>query len=192
MFVQQSNLTRWAGTNLNTTSFDSKIPTITMPTASATAAVLDLNDQRATGALTPKWLKLFFLLLGADNDAASFRLIGWNRAVKSGSTDLWMPQPFAEFACTGSACVGVAGAAVLNTERFADTIAPVALKIEDIKIAAGTSLMSDAYVYTPADDTAGHVVISTRGFELLEFSLDQTTNTPTGNILYSFLREKGD
>lgn len=188
---QMGNFRRWAGTNIDATTFASKIPTVTKPQANSTTAVLDLAAEFGGGGFIPTWMKLLFILLGADEDAASFRLIGWNRIRTGQGADndtLWIPQPFAEFTCIAGAAVGIATAPVLNTERFADTIAPVALKLEDQKIAAGTSLLSDCRIYTPADDTVGHVIIPIRGFELLEMTIDQTVNTPTCNILYSFLR----
>jgi hypothetical protein len=191
-FTQASPLKRWAGTNIDATSFASKVPTLTEPVASSTVAVINLVDPLTDGELIPRGLKLLFILLGADNDVASFRFIGWNRIrVGQGSNPdtLWVPQPFAEFSCTASAAVGVAASPILNTERFCDTIAPVALKGEDRKIAAGTSVNSDVYVYTPADDTVGHVILPILGaYDKLEFTLDQTTNTPTGNVIYSLLR----
>lgn len=190
-FTQMSPWKRWAGTNLDATAFASKIPTITKPAASATAAVLDVANEFGNGGLIPRRMRLSFLLLGADNDVASFRLISWNR-IQSGQGDgpnmLWIPSPFLEVVCTASAAVGIASAPVLNTERFADTIAPVALMSEDRKIAAGTSLQSDVYYYTPANDTIAHISVPIRGCELLEFTIDQTTNTPTCNILYAFER----
>lgn len=191
-FVQIADYKRWAGTNLDATAFASKIPTITRPVASATAAVLDRMDGLAAGAASYSWMRLLFILLGADNDVASFRLIGWNK-IKTGqgnaSDILWIPTPFAEFSCTASAAVGIASAPVINTERFCDTIAPVALMLADEKIAAGTSVGSQVYVRTPANDTIGYVDLFVGGYELLEFTLDQTTNTPPGNILYAPLRQ---
>lgn len=187
-FHQAGPLRRWAGTNLDATSFASKIPTITKPAASSTVAIIDLVNDFGNGGMVPTWWKFEFLLLGADNDVASFRFIGWNRATGNSTADLWVPQTFAEFSCTASAMVGIASTAVLNTERWCDTIAPVALMIEDIKIAAGTSLSSDTRVHTPQNDTSGYVIMPIRGYELLEFTLDQTTNTPTGNVLFTPLR----
>jgi hypothetical protein len=189
MFQQTSDFRRWAGTNLDATTFATKSPTLTKPVASATAAVINLTNNLPSGAIVPNRLKLLFLLLGADGDVASFRIIGWNKAMDNTNPPLWVPQPILEVSCTASAVVGVAGSPVLSTERFVDTIAPVALMSEDRKIAAGTSLNADVFFYTPANDTIGHVILPNREFELMEFTLDQTTNTPTGNILYAFGRD---
>lgn len=188
-FHSASPMRRWASTNLNESGFASLVSTTTKPTASATRAVISgMGKPGGPGTMGPTWMKLFFILLGADDDVSSFRLVGWNRVMKDTLNDLWVPQPFAEFSVTASTAVGVAGAAVLNTERFADTIAPVALMLEDGKIAAGTSLTATVWIHTPANNTPGHVIIPTRAFELLEFTSDQTTGTSTANILYSWLR----
>lgn len=192
-FHQISDFKRWADTNINESAFASLVATTTKPAASATSAVLDLNvgQEGAGGAVIPTWMKLMFIGLGADDDVTSFRIVGWNK-IRTGQGDgpntLWIPQTILEVSCTFSTSVGVASSPVLNTERFADTIAPVALMLEDIKIAAGTSLSSDYRFFTPANNTPGHVIMPTRGFELLQFTSDQTTGTSTCNILYSFLR----
>jgi hypothetical protein len=182
---------RWAGTNLNDASFASLIPTLTKPVASATSAVLDLTDGIADGGKIPTWIKMLFIGLGAADDVTSFRLVGWNKVQVGQGVNpdtIWIPQPFAEFSVTFSTAVGIAASPVLNTEAFADTIAPVALMLEDQKIAAGTSLLSDCRIFTPANNTPGHVVMPIRGFELIQFTSDQTTGTSTCNILYTFLR----
>jgi hypothetical protein len=90
--------------------------------------------------------------------------------------------------CTAGTTVGVAGSSVLATERFADTITPVALMLEDRVIAAGTSVNSDVKIFSPANNTIAHVDLPFPAFELLEFTADQTTGTPTQNILWAGIR----
>lgn len=175
---------RWAAANIDATSFASKIPTITEP---VNDGVMDLRALQ-TGIVVPELIKLWVIGLGADNDVASIRIIGWHQVVKTSTNTLWVPTIIGEFSCTFSTCVGVAGAAVLDTERFADTIVPVAARLADQVIAAGTATNSLVGVCSPANNTPGHIILPISGFEKIEFTVDQTTNTPTVNILYSLLQ----
>ncbi len=172
---------RWLATNQNASSFAAKIPTITEPTGDG---VLNLT---ADGNTVPKRLKLWPILLGSDNDVSSIRIIGWNRVIKDSSTTLWFPTIIGEFSCTASAAVGIASAAVVNTERFADTITPVAARTRDYVLAAGTATNSDYEVLSPANDTPAHIIMPVAAFEKLELTSDQTTGTSTLNVLYAFL-----
>ncbi len=169
---------RWLATNQSATSFASKVPTITEPTGDG---ILDLRP------FVQKRMKLWPLLLGSDNDVASFRIIGWHSVLLEGSKTLWFPSAIAEFVCTGSAAVGIAGAAVLNTERFADTITPVAKMTRDAVIAAGTAINSDYEILSPTADLIAHIIMPIAGYEKLELTSDETTGTPSINALYTFL-----
>jgi hypothetical protein len=171
------------GTNANTSSFASKIPTVTEPTNDG---VLNLNPV-VSGTCVPRWARILVIGLGADNDVASMRVIGWCKVKKDGSTDLWVPVVIGEFACTFSAAVGVAGAAVLNTERFADTITPVAARLRDDVIAAGTAINSEYGVLSPTGDLVAHIMLPISAFDKLEFCFDQTTNSPTCNAIVTLI-----
>ena len=178
---QARSVKRWLATNQNTSGFTAKIPTITEPSGDG---VLNLVDG---GAFVCRRIKLWALLLGADNDVASLRFTGWHKVIKAGSTDLWIPSIIGEYVCTASAAIGIAGAAVVATERFADTIVPVAARQRDQLIAAGTAIGSEYELISPTTDLIAHVIIPIAGFEKLELTSDQTTNTPTVNCLYQFL-----
>ncbi len=173
-------LRRWRTANENASSFASKIATVTKPTNDG---VLDLTAYMHT---ISDYIKLLPILLGSDNDASSMRVIGWHSVLLDTFTTLWVPVPIGEFVCTASAAVGIAGAAVLNTERFCDTLAPVALMTRDLKIAAGTSLNSTYGYLTPTNELIGHLIIPIGGFEMLELTSDQTTGTATFNCLWAF------
>lgn len=181
--MQSARLARraWA-TNANTSSFASRIPTITEPTNDG---VIRLRPPVDEGGRVPSWARIMVIGLGSDDDAASMRVIGWERVLLDTKKDLWIPVILGEFACTFSAAVGVAGAAVLDTERFADTITAVAARFHDRIIAAGTAVNSDVSVISPTSDLIAHITLPIRGFEKLEFCFDQTTNSPTCNAIVS-------
>lgn len=168
-------------TNENASAFASKVPTITKPSGDG---VLDLTKN---GNIVPSKIMLWPILLSSDNDVSSMRILGWNSVLLDTFVTLWIPTIIGEFVCTACGCVGVAGAAVLNTERFCDTIVPVAGRLEDYDIAAGTAEISDVAILSPTNDTPAHIYMPTRGFEMLEATSDQTTGTGTFNVLYRFI-----
>lgn len=182
-------LRRFRAVNESASGFVSKIPTVTEPSgtgATATgAAVLNLTSNNQ---LVAPYIKLWPFLLGSDNDVSSMRVIGWHKALQDGKLDLWVPTIIGEFACTASAAVGIAGAAVLNTERFCDTITAVAARLRDQIVGAGTAIGSRYEVLSPVNDTPGHIIMPLAGMERLELCFDQTTGTATGNCLYSLLK----
>lgn len=167
-------------TNNNDSAFASRIPTITEP----------VNDGVITlgGEVAERILVLPYGL-GSDNDAFSLRVIGW-RHIGPGvpqSIPLWVPVILGEFACICSTIVGVATAPVLNTERFCDTITPVAARLADRVIAAGTAVNSDCAILSPTGNAGiAALELKLKGYEKVEFTFDQTTGTPTMNCLISF------
>lgn len=182
MLLSARPVRRWRAANeAAPSSFASKIPTITEP---VNDGVITLTTH---SRMVPSWIKVWPILLGADNDVSSLRFIGWHQVLFDGKIKLWFPTVFAEFSCTACAAVGVAGAAVLDTERFCDTITPVAARTRDYKIAAGTSINSDYGSLSPTGDLIGHIILPITGFEKLELTGDGTTNTADVNALYSFL-----
>lgn len=172
---------RALATNAATSSFDSKVTTLTEPTNDG---VIDLTAA-GSNLFAPQKMKLWFIGAGSANDTFSVRVIGWHSIVKAGVQKTWFPTPIGEFAVTLGTATGVAGGAVLATELWADTVTPVAAKVPDRDIAAGTAVNSDYEFASPADNTIAHVRMPIRGFEKIEFEFDQTLNTPTMNVLYS-------
>ena len=181
--MQRTNpIRRLFTTNVNSASFPSKIYTITEP---VNDGVLKLTD--GVGMGIPERIQIWPLGLGSDDDVSSMRVIGWQRVMQDTLTTGWIPTILGEWVCTFSAAVGVAGSAVLNTERFADTIVPVAARQPDYTIAAGTAIGSGVKVCSPTADLIGHIVMPIGGYEKLEFTFDQTTGTSTSNVLYKLL-----
>lgn len=164
--------------NATTSSFGSKVPTVTKPTNDG---VIDLLS--GGGAIVPARIKILPYGLGGDNDAFSVRLIGWHKIGNTTSGVLWLPVPLVELACTISQAVGVAGSPVLDTERFADTITIVT----EETVTADVTRIGDVELASPGNNLIAHAIFPLRGFELLEFEFDQTTNTPTMNCLYALL-----
>lgn len=179
-------------TNSTATSFASKVYTTTEPTNDGVIDLTAGGPGAGIGGIVPQYIMMKPYGLGSSNDGFSMRVIGWTRIgtqVNVSTSVLlgWDPSPFAEFACLLGATGGVAGSAVINTELFCDTITPVAAKLPNRVIAAGTAINSDVRIYSPADDTAAFIIMPIWGFEKFEVTWDQTTNTPSMNCLYKFV-----
>jgi hypothetical protein len=158
-------------TNANSSSFPSKVPTITEPTNDG---VIDLKN---VGLTIPQKMLVLPYGLGSDNDVFDLRVIAW-RLVGV----LWVPYLLGKFTCTISAAVGVAGADVLNTERFADTITVG----NEPTVTADVTRQGTVQVMSPTGDLVAYLIIELNGAAKVEFIFDQTTGTPTTNCLIAF------
>lgn len=151
--------------NATDASFPSKVATLTEPTG---AGVIKPHRMGSMGSgvvlVTPYGA-------GADNTTFDMRVISWRQTTLL----LWVPTIICQVSCTLSAAVGVAATDVLDTDRFADTIT---LGIGNAGI--------DCQVFSPANDTAGHVILDAKGASLVEITFDMTGAT-SGNALYAWV-----
>lgn len=120
------------------------------------------------GGFTPNKLRLLPFAAGSDGGTFTVQVVAWSNV-----SGLWVPSILYEGVATLSTFVGVAGAAVVETERFADT-----LTIASNKGNTGV----DTVVLSPADNTPAHVVIDVKGAELIEVRASSS-----GNALYAWL-----
>src|SRR6185295_3420898 len=98
--MQKARIGRMAWTtNADTSSFASRIPTITEPTNDG---VFVMTPPAQKGGLVAKRVRVMVLGLGADNDAAAMRVIGWQRVTRGTLTPIWVPVIQGEFTCTFS------------------------------------------------------------------------------------------
>src|SRR5262249_8748074 len=141
-------------TSVSVASFPSKIATVTEPTNDGVINVGWQSDTRADGTV-PQTLLVLPYALAANNDTFDLRVIGWRPAGPLGpqSTPLWVPYILAGVSCTACAATGVAGAPVLNTERFCDTIAVTANYEPSFTQGAGKA--GSITIQSPTDDTVG-------------------------------------
>lgn len=145
-------------------SFPSKVPTTTEPTTTA----IDVTR----GDTTYNNILILPYGVGSDNNTMLIRLIGWK---KIGT--LWIPVPILEATCTLSAVVGVSGAEVSNTERFADTITFQSWVNSNIS----------AEVVQPTGDIIGHILADIKGFSKIEFVFHRNSSATSCNALYTLL-----
>lgn len=172
-------LRRGLAANSTATGFTAKAPVLIKP---SNDGVIDLTLE---GATVPELLKLWAVGVGASNDGFSVRLIGWQSVLHAtdAAKRLWIPQTIAELACLLGTLTGTGAGVVPSTEKFVDTMTIVK---EGVTTALTTN-DGNIVRYNPADDTMAFAIIPLQGFELIEFDFDQTTNTPTMNVLYGLL-----
>lgn len=125
---------------------------------------------RPSNGFTSRWLRLWPFGTGDDDATFTLQVVSWSRV-----GTIWVPSILYQATCTLSAFAGVAGATtgVIETERFADTIASTANK--------GNANV-DVVVLSPADNTPGHVVIDVKGAEIVEVRAASGSNA-----LYAWL-----
>lgn len=176
-------------TNATDTSFSARPPTITEPSGDGVVGLAG----PAPGGVAPG--RVVFIPYGAgdDDDVFDLRLLGWRRVGSgAGPADvLWVPTILAQFTCTMGTAVGVAGAPVVATERFCDTIVIHATITAQLKSTdtdgAGAASTGHVLVCSPANNLVAHAVVLTEGCEKVELLFDMTTGDPTnGNCLVSF------
>jgi hypothetical protein len=174
-------------TDSTASSFASKVMTFTEPTGNG---VIDFGDP---GEEVPCFLLLWPYATSGDNDTMDMRVIGWRRLLSTAQgRTAWLPGALGQFTCTMSAQVGVAGAPVVATERFADTIvehATVKLDGRTVDSAAATPIFYGSTVmHSPANDLIGMIQMPLRGCEKVEILFDTTAaGTTAMNALYALL-----
>jgi hypothetical protein len=152
--------------NSTASSFASKVPTTTEPTGDGVVSPL------RSGGVYDNVLLAFY---GTGNDDTTFdaRVIGWRKI-----STLWVPVPLFQLTATLSTAVGVSGAAVTDSERFADTLALSA----DFTGADGVSVQVQSL--SGLTNKVAHLVFDAKGFTKFEVLFDLTGAT-AANALWA-------
>lgn len=145
---------------------------ITNPTPSTTAPTGDGVFNMALSAdagLNAVQLVFYGTRTSADNETFTARVTGYRKV-----GTLWVPFPLLALSMVQGTSVGVAGADVVATEYFADTIAVTS---------AFTSLYE---VSSPADNTIAYVTIDPVGCRYLRVDLAKGTNASCNVLAAGF------
>lgn len=157
-------LAKALATNSSDTAFTAPAATTTRPA--------NAIEMRRAGSVAGRIMVIPYGL-GSDNDVFDMWITGWRR-IKADGVTLWIPTRLVKLTCTIGTCVGVAASPVLATERFADTIT------------ASMGISNVSYeLFSTADNTPAHAIVNLDGCDLVEFTFDPTTGTPTMNCLYA-------
>lgn len=155
--------------NSTDASFDALVSTTTEPTGDGVIDLVDLGGYQHNNAK--------FIPFGTDanNETFKMRISGWRPLEISGSTTLWVPTLLCEVTVTlSSTQAGVAGAGVVATEYFADTLTLTYPATDGIS----------TQVVSPANDLPGHVVIDCKGCAKLRVDFDRNSSAASCNALY--------
>jgi hypothetical protein len=152
------------------------------PTASnyqdTAGGVVNLHYLQGSRAV-PNAVKIKFYGTGNDNTTGGCRVYGVSGVYTAASQDAksYTYTLLGAFTFTLSGAVGVANGAVLDSERYADTITQV------FGIANVTDKTYSPAAATPAiNDIAAHVILDTQGFGRLFFDLYVTGGLPATNV----------
>lgn len=151
--------------NDTASSFASKVATVTKPSGTGVITIEQI------GRFTRNNVVLLPYGAGADNNTMSVRVLNWREI-----SGLWIPTIVCEVACTLSTSVGVSAQAVLDTERFADTLT----------LTYGNAGV-DCQVFSPANNTPAHVVVDAKGASVLEVIFTTGGSATSCNALVTYL-----
>lgn len=187
------------GTNYATNGYPATAPTQTAPsletdqaagsTATSRNAIQLTTDNR--GGQTLNSILIVPYGIGSSTNTFNMRVIGWSPLVSFGGSSvvdpgtntspnqIWVPLPLAEFICTlNSGQTGIAGAAILNTELFCDTIALVGTT-------GNQGVNCD--VNSPANGTIGSVLVDIKGHPWIEVIFTTGGSATSCNGLFRLL-----
>jgi hypothetical protein len=155
-----------------TGSFPTRIPTIASPTTATTATATSQRvfDLIAMGVSNSNLLVVPFGT-GSATQTFSVRVIGWSdsRPVDgSSNVPLWIPRILCEYLCTLCTATGVANSAVLETEKFCDTVSLVSNRGTDGQ---------DTTKASPGGNFIGSFLVDLKGCKEVELVYSVGTNT---------------
>ena len=164
-----------------TGSFPSRIPQITAPSTVSPQTVTsqDIYDVFTEGTQFSN-ARIVPFGTGSATQTFSVRVIGWSDAQpSSGSSNvvLWVPTVLCEYLCTLGTATGVASSAVLDTEKFCDTVALVANRGTDGQ---------DTTKASPTNNLIAQFLVDLKGSKKIELCYSVGTNTDC-NALVQFL-----
>lgn len=156
--------------NQTSTTFVSKLPTVTIPNGDAGtatgASVIEIGNASFFGYPA---VKVFLYGAGSNNNTLSCRLIGWELV-----GGLWIPSVLCEIQGTLSTVLrGVVGQPVSATEYFADTMT----------LTYGNANVS-VELFSPANDIMAHAMVSVKDSRKLEFSFSRGSSATNCNALF--------
>lgn len=175
-----SPLRRALTTSSTATSFATLISKITEPSGDG---IFSLNG------LVANHINVSFFGAGADNTTFDARIVGWDRIGSDPDFTLWVPRILCSLSCTLSAQVGITGAKLVATDRFADTlvvhatVAPQPTFTDVVSAAAASRGVVE--IFSPANDLIAWAKVELEGCEKIQFDFDMTGAT-SGNCVFRY------
>ncbi len=167
--------------NSTATSFATLISTITEPSGTGVHSFL--------ATLRRDKLLVSFFGAGADDSTFDARIVAWDR-IESSTLTLWVPRVLCSLSLTLSTQVGIAGAKVVATDRFADTmvvhatVAPQPVFTDLVSAAAATR--GTVEIFSPANNLIAWAKVPVNAPTKIQFDFDMTGAT-NGNALFRWI-----
>ena len=147
------------------------------------ASLIALVQPGGNGAPMPNGVSIMFYGTGADDATFAARIIAWSKVVtdRSGAvTDIdrvWIPHDLVEVTGALSTFVGLAGKTILDTHRFADTLA-----LSGTTANAGVNVN----IVSPANNRPARMYVDLEGAEYLEIQVEDDGSATAMGALYKF------
>lgn len=153
-------------------------PVTVMPQTATSQVVFDLTERKGPGMI-PNGIILHPFGVGNDDTTFSLRVMGWKPTLVDVAgvyfQKCWVPVELIEVACTCSTATGAATGYVLNTERFADTIALTGST-------ANAGVNCD--IVSPANNTIGSLYVDLKGATMFEVIFTTGGSATSANALW--------
>jgi hypothetical protein len=154
--------------NATDASFPSRPATKTRPSG---AGVIDLANN---GNITPNALRVQFYGTDTADQTFKCRILGWNKIPRqANSEDLYIACVLCEVTCTLGTGTGVANTPVNSSQLIVDTIT----------LATGFNDDVDVSITSPTGNIPAHLILDTKGCELVEFIFDRNSSAASANAI---------
>lgn len=154
--------------NATDTSFPTRSATKTRPSGTG------VYDVSSNGNITCNALRVQFFGTDTADQTFKCRILGWNKIPATASTaDLYVPCVLCEVTCTLSTFAGVAGTAINASQLIVDTIT----------LATGFNDDVDVSITSPTGNIPAHLIVDTKGCELVEFIFDRNSSAASANAI---------
>ena len=147
------------------------------------ASLIALCPPLAMGAPVPNGVSVMFYGTGADDATFAARVIAWSRTITdrvASVTDedrVWIPHDLVHVTGVLSTFVGLAGKTILDTHRFADTLA-----LSGTTANAGVNVN----IVSPANNRPARMYVDLEGAEYLEIQVEDDGSATAMGALYKF------
>lgn len=161
-----------ATNDTNASSFASRVATKTRPSG---VGVFDISNN---GNITCNALRVQFFGAGSATNTFKCRILGWNRTpAGSAASDVYTYCTLTEVTVTLGTATGVDGTPIVSTNLFADSIS----------LATGFNDDVDVSITAPGTNVPAHMIVDTKGCELIEFLFHRNSSATSCNALFGKL-----
>lgn len=161
-----------ATNDTNASAFAARVATSTRPSG---VGVFDISNN---GNVTTNALRVQFFGAGSATNTFKCRILGWNKTPRgSAANDIYTYCTLTEVTVTLGTATGVNGTPIVATNLFADSIS----------LATGFNDDVDVSITAPGTNVPAHLIVDTKGCELIEFLFHRNSSATDCNALFGRL-----